>query len=121
MAYRFIILGSMNTALTYSFFIGLSFLIAPALAYTIAFASGLFMITFKSNKLVFRGKDSWPRRLTFLACYLFIFLFGQVLIALTKPATLLELVITSGAIMAFSIPVIVLCGRRTFRPIALTK
>lgn len=118
---RFVVLGSLNTALTYVIFIALSFLFAPALAYSIAFLVGLLVVTINTNKWVFKGKDTWPRRFVFLACYLTIFLFGQWLIALMKPVTVLELLITSGGILGFSIPVIILCGQRTFRPSGSTE
>lgn len=121
LAKRFVVLGSLNSVLTYAFFIALSLFIAPALAYAIAFLTGLLVVALKSNRWVFRGKDSWPRRIAFLACYLSIFLVGQGLIAVIGPVTILELIITSATIVAFSIPVVVICGQRTFRPTVSTE
>ena len=113
---RFLVLGLLNTSISFALFIGLSFLMHPALAYSVAFVSVLTIVTFASNRWVFRGEDSWRRRFSYLMCYVTIFLLAQVTIALMDPFTLLDLVVTSAVILSFSIPLTIACGRRAFKP-----
>lgn len=112
---RFFVLGLLNTAVSFGLFIGLSFVMHPALAYSVAFVAVITVVAFASNPWVFRGQDSWPRRFSYLVCYLIIFLLAQVIIALTKPGNLFSLVVISGIVLSFTIPLTIVCGRWTFK------
>lgn len=118
---RFFVLGLLNTSISIGLFIGLSFLIHPAYAYSVAFVAVMTIVTFASNRWVFRGEDSWRRRFSYLLCYVIIFLLAQGTIALIDPFSLFDLVVTSAVVLSFSIPLTIACGRRAFKPKELPR
>lgn len=111
---RFVVLGGMNTLLTYALFIGLGLLIPAWIAYTIAYFAGLVWTTLGSSRFVFRARFSGRRVLIFAAWYLFMFGIGQLVIRLVDPHGFAQLVITSGIVLAITTPLIFLGGRYIF-------
>ena len=66
---RFLAVGLANTVATYALFVALGLIIAPQIAYAIAFVLGLVWVTVGSSRYVFHARSS-PRVLLFAAWYL---------------------------------------------------
>lgn len=111
---RFLVLGGMNTLLTYAIFIGLGLVMPAWIAYTIAYVAGLAWTTLGSSRFVFRARFSGRRVLLFTAWYLFMFGIGQLVIRLVDPQGFVELVITSAIVLAITTPLIFIGGRYIF-------
>lgn len=111
---RFLILGGINTIVTFTIFIGLGLLIPPAAAYSVAFVVLLFGVFLLSNKFVFRGIESWVRKLAYVGWYLAIFSVGQLFIYFCQPEGLVELTFFSALLFIVNVPLTYLGGRIIF-------
>ena len=119
-AARFVLIGGVNTLVTYGIFIGLGLVIPPGIAYTIAFAAGLIWVTLGSSKFVFGAGTSARPMLLFGAWYLALYAIGQVVVQLIAPRDTVGLAITSLAILAVTTPLAFLGGRYLFTPSSAT-
>lgn len=116
---RFVIVGGINTLLTYLVFVGLGLLIEPWIAYTIAFALGLAWTSIGSSRYVFGARFSLPRVLLFAACYLVIYGVGRLIIELVDPTAFVDLLVTSLIVLVCTTPMVFIVGRFIFnRPMA---
>lgn len=113
-ALRFLVVGGLNTLITYAIFIGLGLIIEPWIAYTIAFAAGLIWTSIGSSKFVFRAVFAWRRIAVFIACYLVVWGIGQLVILLISPTGVGELLVTSLIVLVATTPLIFLIGRFVF-------
>ena len=77
---RFLLVGGINTVLTGAIFVGLSSMIAPTLAYAIAFAIGIAFAAIVTPRAVFRAEASTIQRLRYVAWYLTVFAVGLILV-----------------------------------------
>ena len=111
----YIIFGGVNTLISYSFFIGLSLVIHPAIAYSIAFGVSLVAVTLLSNRWIYRGPESWARKLRYLGWYLIVFAVGQLFLWLTGPVGFVELLVSSAVIMVLTVPLTFIGGRFIFQ------
>lgn len=73
---RYLALGATNTAVTFALFTGLQHVTAVAIAYTVAFATGLVITTTLSSRVVFGARTTRPRQAAFACCYLAIYAAG---------------------------------------------
>lgn len=112
---RFIGFGLFNTITGYGLFIGLGLVMNPAIAYTVSYGVGLVLVTLFSNRVIYRGADSWRRRLAYLAWYLLVFAVGQAVVWAFRPEGFLDLLITSGALLMVTVPLTFLGGRLIFQ------
>ena len=78
---RFVLVGLVNTLLTGSIFYGLSFLLPGWLAYTCAFALGLFFVATITPRLVFSVRPPMARRLAYVLWYVLVYLVGLACVA----------------------------------------
>jgi len=113
---RFLAFGGANTVVTFGIFIGFGLIIHPALAYTIAFIAGIAIVTVFSNRLVFRANKSWARSFAFVGWYLLVFSLGQVIISVTEPTGMKNLVYVSALLLAVTVPLSYLGGQVIFQP-----
>jgi putative flippase GtrA len=113
-ALRFLVVGAANTLITYAIFIGLGLVVAPWIAFTIAFALGLVWTAFGSSRFVFRARHSTRRMLVFIGWYLLLYGIGQLVIRLISPDGLVELLITSAAVLVVTTPLTFIGGRYVF-------
>lgn len=115
---RFLVVGGLNTLITYAIFIGLGLIIEPWIAYTIAFAAGLAWTSIGSSHFVFRVEFAWRRIAVFTACYLVVWSIGQLVILLLSPSSVLDLLLTSLIVLVTTTPLIFIIGRIVFaRPV----
>lgn len=112
---RFLIVGGSNTLLTYAIFIGLGLVIAPWIAYSIAFAVGLVWVAFGSSRVVFRSRATMKQLVLFCGWYLLIFGLGQLVIRLIDPQDFMGLAITSLIVLLCTTPLTFLGGKLLFR------
>jgi len=75
-ALRFLVVGGINTVLTGVIFLGLSTVSAPALAYTVAFVTGIAFAVIVTPRVVFRARASNLQRIRYVGWYLAVYLFG---------------------------------------------
>jgi len=73
---RFLVLGGTNTVVTGAIFLGLSGLVAPAIAYTTAFVIGVAFALTVTPRFVFSERTSTNRRAIYGAWYLLVYLVG---------------------------------------------
>jgi putative flippase GtrA len=73
---RFLAVGGTNTLITGAVFLALSAVIAPAAAYTIAFAIGVAFAVLVTPRFVFSGSAPHRRRAIYAAWYLLVYLVG---------------------------------------------
>ena len=115
--FRFALFGLTNTAITFGVFVGLGLIILPELAYSVAFLIGLVFVTSLSNRLVFGGVNTFPKKLLYALWYLAAFALGQLIIAVNGPIGLKELTWTSIVIIGITVPLNFLGGRFIFRQV----
>lgn len=113
-ATRFLLVGGLNVAMSYGIFIALGLVIEPWLAYTSGYVAGLVLVTSMTPRFVFGTQASWRRVGAFAAFYVVIYLIGRLIVALVTPSGLLELLLTSGILLAVTVPLNFLAGRFLF-------
>ena len=112
---RFLLVGGANTVLSYGIFIGLGLILPNWLAYTIAYLAGLAVTTFATSRWVFRARLTLTKTVSYVAWYLLLFGFGQLIIAIVHPRGLLQLAVTSILLIALTTPLSYLGGRFIFK------
>jgi len=80
-AWRFIIVGGMNTLATTALLVALSYVFEGWLAYTISFALGLVFSTVFAARWVFTSSGSRRAALVYALCYVVIYFIGLAAIA----------------------------------------
>lgn len=115
-AIRYLIIGGLNTLVSYAVFIGLGLFIPAGVAYTIAYVIGLAWVVFGSSRFVFGGGHSARRLILFTGWYLLVYAAGQLVVQLIAPADFVSLLITSGIILLVTTPLSFIGGRYIFRP-----
>jgi len=114
-ALRYLIVGGVNTLATYVIFILLGTVIDAGLAFTIAFLAGLVWVVFGSSRIVFKAKNSPKKLVMFGAFYLLVYGVGRIIVELIDPVGLLELGLTSLAVLVVTTPLSFFAGRLIFR------
>lgn len=80
-AWRFLVIGGLNTLATTVMLVVLSYLMPSWLAYTISFAAGLVFSTAFASRWVFTRHGSHRAALVYALCYLVIYFVGLLVIA----------------------------------------
>jgi len=73
---RFLAVGGTNTLVTGAVFLALSAVVAPAVAYTVAFAIGVAFAVLVTPRLVFSDSAPHHRRALYAAWYLLVYVVG---------------------------------------------
>ena len=113
-ATRFLLVGGLNAAASYGVFIVLGLVIAPWLAYTAGYLTGLVLVACLTPRFVFGAGTDWKRIGAFVGFYLAVYLIGRLIVALAGPTGLVELLLTSGLLLAVTVPLSFLAGRFLF-------
>ncbi|ROR65406.1 GtrA family protein [Agrococcus jenensis] len=113
-AVRFLLVGGLNVAVSYGIFILLGLVVAPWIAYTAGYLAGLALVTAMTPRFVFGTGASWRRMGAFVAVYVVVYMVGRLIVALTDPVGLVELLLTSGILLAVTVPLSFLAGRLLF-------
>jgi hypothetical protein len=103
-----------NTALTYSVFLTLTYFTDLWISYTVAYVFGLAWTSFMSSSWVFQSKPSMVKILSFSVMHTLLFLLGQSLIFFLSPETLFDLLVLTVLLVSFSVPISFLTGKRIF-------
>lgn len=111
---RYLVVGGLNTLITYAIFIGLGLVMDPGLAFTIAFLIGLVWVVLGSSRIVFRAARSPVKLLLFAAFYLFVYAIGRIIVELINPSDALSLTLTSLVVLVVTTPISFLGGRLIF-------
>jgi len=113
-AVRFLLVGGLNVAVSYGIFILLGLVVAPWIAYTAGYLAGLALVTAMTPRFVFGTGTSWRRMGAFVGVYVAVYLVGRLIVALVDPVGLVELLLTSGILLAVTVPLSFLAGRLLF-------
>lgn len=111
--WRFLVVGGTNTAITTGILIGLSYLMAGWIAYTIAFGLGLVYSTFFASRWVFTRQASWRATGLYAASYVVIYLVGLVCVAIVHALGWPEFL--NGLSVLVTAPLGFVAGRIVFR------
>ncbi len=104
---NFVIIGVVNTGLTYGIFLILQGYVHYSLAYTVAFVVGIALSYLLNVLFVFKGGHSAGAALKFPFIYLIQYVYGSILLALlvevfTLPKAIAMLVVTTtSALLTF--------------------
>jgi putative flippase GtrA len=113
---RFLAVGGTNTVATGAIFFVLSGFIAPAIAYTIAFAVGVAFAVVITPRFVFSERTSHNRRAVYGAWYLIVYLVGLGVVYVIHD----RLGLDRWVIVAVTVPTTAVLGfigaRRLFSP-----
>lgn len=112
-AWRFLLVGGINTLVTTALLIGLSYLIAGWLAYTIVFIAGLVFSTVMAARWVFTNDGSRRAALIYALSYLAIYFVGLAAIAVIQALHGPEFL--NGLSVVVTAPLGFLAGRIVFR------
>jgi putative flippase GtrA len=114
---RFVAVGGANTLATGAIFFGLSNIVAPALAYTVAFAIGVVFALVVTPRFVFSAWAPYHRRAIYGAWYLLVYLVGLGVVYVVHNLLGLD----RWAIVAVTVPTTAVLGflgaRRLFTPV----
>ena len=113
-AVRFLLVGGLNVAVSYGIFILLGLVVAPWIAYTAGYLAGLVLVAAMTPHFVFGTRTSWRRMVAFVGVYVAVYLVGRLIVALVDPVGLVELLLTSGILLAVTVPLSFLAGRLLF-------
>ena len=97
---RFLIIGTVNTVVTYLIYVGLVVFMPYALAYTITMALGIYLSYFLNARYVFRSKLNLASALQYPAVYLVQYLLGLLL---------LYLLVEKLGVSKFLAPLLIVC------------
>jgi putative flippase GtrA len=113
---RFVAVGGANTLATGAIFFGLSNVVAPALAYTVAFVIGVAFAVVVTPRFVFSERATHNRRAIYGAWYLLVYLVGLGVVYIVHD----RLGLDRWAIVAVTVPTTAVLGflgaRRLFQP-----
>jgi putative flippase GtrA len=112
---RFVAVGVINTVVTGAIFLALSTVVAPALAYTVAFAAGVIFALVVTPRFVFSERTAPSRRAIYGAWYLVVYLVGLGVVYVVHDVLGLD----GWIIVAISVPTTAVLGfigaRRLFQ------
>jgi putative flippase GtrA len=113
---RFILVGGLNTILSFGLFLLLMNLINYKLAYTLAFVLGILGSYLMNTYLVFHAKFEFKKLLKFPFVYIFQYLLGLVLISIFVDRYGLNKILSSVFTILASIPISFVMSRWIIKP-----
>jgi len=111
---KFLIVGVINTLLTYAIFVVLTFFVATWIAFTFAYAIGLVWTVFMSSKWVFSSRTVPKKILKFSVMHLILFLIGQAVIWFFANQGIRDKLLISAIIIALTAPLSYVAGKFVF-------
>lgn len=85
-ALRFLLVGGANTVLTYMLLLGLTYVVDPRLAYTVAFVAGVVANVLLTGRLVFGSRPTGRRRAMYAGWLGLVYLAGLATVQLALVA-----------------------------------
>ena len=113
-AIKFLTVGGINTLLTYSIFIGLTFIVKTWIAFSLAYVLGLVWTVFMNSKWVFGSRSDLKNMTHFGAIHILLFLIGQAVIWLSADQGIEDKLLISVTIIAFTAPISFFSGKFVF-------
>lgn len=111
---KFLVGGSINTAVTYGLFVALCQVMSPSVAYTITYLVGILLSYLINAYFVFRARVSLGSMLQFPIVYVIQYLFGLALLSLLTNLGL-ESHIAMLAVIVASVPLTFILTRFIFK------
>ena len=108
-AWRFLLVGGLNTVVTAILLSLLSIVIDPRIAYTVVFAAGIAFSTYMANRYVYGVRMTRGAIATYVAMYVIVYLVGLVVISQLDRTGLPDA--ASGLIVLVTAPLTFLGGR----------
>jgi putative flippase GtrA len=112
---RFVAVGGINTVVTGAIFLALSTVVAPAVAYTVAFGAGVIFALTVTPRFVFSERTAPSRRAIYGGWYLVVYLVGLGVVYVVHDVLGLD----RWIIVAITVPTTAVLGflgaRRLFR------
>jgi putative flippase GtrA len=115
-AWRFLLVGGVNTAVTVALLAVLARLIDPTVAYTVVYLLGLVFTTVMTSSFVFSADRSLPRMAAFVAWYLAVYAVGVAVVQLLDSRYHWSSVPLALATVALTAPLSFVGGRLVFAP-----
>ena len=116
----FLFFGAVNTALTYGIYLLLALFFAYPIAYTISYASGIFISYYLNSRFVFREKLRLSKALQYPLVYFVQYLLGLGLLYLFVEVAQLNKFVAPILIVLVTIPATYFLGRRVIKGNART-
>lgn len=91
---RFVVFGAINTLTTLVIYISLGLFFGVGISYFVAYLSGLVIVAFLSNRLVFVGSKKRSRNVAYASWHFFVFVGAQFLLAALSPTGFFEIMIS---------------------------
>ncbi|WP_051515787.1 GtrA family protein [Candidatus Blastococcus massiliensis] len=117
-AWRFLLVGGANTAVTVVLLAVLAGLIEPTVAYTVVYVLGLAFTTVMTSRYVFSAESSWLRMGAFVAWYLVVYAVGLAVVDLVDSRLQWSSIPLALATIAVTAPLSFLGGRVIFAPVS---
>jgi putative flippase GtrA len=115
-AWRFLLVGGANTAVTVALLAVLARLVDPTLAYTVVYVLGLAFTTVMTSRYVFAAESSASRMAAFVAWYLAVYAVGLGVVELVDARTDWSSILLALTTVAVTAPLSFLGGRVIFAP-----
>jgi len=109
---RFVICGVINTLTTYLIYLICLYAVRYSMAYTLSFASGIFISYYLNSRYVFREELSWRKALKYPLVYLVQYLLGISSLYLLVELAGVSEVIAPIFVVLITVPVTFLLSRR---------
>jgi len=109
---RFVICGIINTLTTYLVYLACLYIVRYSMAYTLSFASGIFISYYLNSRYVFYEKLSWRKALKYPLVYLVQYLLGITSLYLLVELAGVSEVIAPIFVVLITVPVTFLLSRR---------
>jgi putative flippase GtrA len=111
---RFIVAGTVNTAITAGLLVLLASWLAIDIAYTIVYVIGLTFTAFVTVRFVFHRQPPPRATARFLGWYVAVYLLGVTIVHVASSELHSSHLIAVGAVLAVTVPLNFLGGRRIF-------
>ena len=113
---RFLVAGAVNTGTTYVIYAVLLLALPYALAYSIAYVSGIFISYYLNSRFVFNAPLHWRKAVQFPLVYLVQYVLGVGLLAFWVGVIGVPEIFGPALVIVFTIPATFLLSRLIIKP-----
>lgn len=110
-AYRFIIAGLSNTALTYVIYLIAIQRVSYSVAYAIAYVIGILLSYWLNLRFVFKQTTSWRKFCLFPLVYLIQYILGAMLLAICIEWLAIPISLAPLLVILLTLPITFFCSR----------
>jgi putative flippase GtrA len=111
----FVLVGALNSAITYGLYLLLLFLVRYPVAYTCSYLAGIFISYYLNARFVFRERLRLSSALRYPVVYVVQYLIGLTLLYLLVEVFRLNKQIAPLAVIVFSVPITFVLSRYVIR------